>query len=100
MSYTNTPNQQIDLAKASDSHSGYSNNPLALFVGDLSFFCAEKDLRDLFSNYGTVQRIEIKRGKATGDSLMHGFVEMDSPASVERALNALHGTKFMGRNLR
>lgn len=71
-----------------------------LFVGDLSFFCEDDDLRKLFSGYGQVISVEIKRGKATGDSLMHGFVEMDSEESAENALNQLRNQKFLGRRMR
>lgn len=71
-----------------------------LFVGDLSFFCNEDDIRALFSAYGEVLNVEIKRGKATGDSLMHGFVEMESEFIAETAMNTLAHTKFMGRKLR
>jgi RNA recognition motif-containing protein len=78
----------------------YLNNPLALFVGDLSFFCIEENLYDLFSGCGRVVNVEIKRGKATGDSLMHGFVEMDSDQALDSAINTLNGQKFMGRKIR
>ena len=71
-----------------------------LFVGDLSFFCDESHLRDLFSSYGEVLNVEIKRGKATGDSLMHGFVELESEPIAELAMNELSNKKFMGRRLR
>jgi RNA recognition motif-containing protein len=78
----------------------FSNNMFILFAGDLSFFCVEQDLYHLFSRCGTVVSVEIKRGKATGDSLLHGFVEMDSPTAVESAIEKLNGNKFMGRRIR
>lgn len=71
----------------------------SLFVGDLSFFCGEEELQTLFGNYGKVTNVEIKRGKF-GDSLMHGFVEMDDVDSAKQALEALNDSKFMGRKLR
>ena len=74
--------------------------PTTLFVGDLSFFCNEEDIRKLFSTYGTVLHSEIKRGKATGDSLMHGFIEMDTETAAENAMRALSNEKFMGRRIR
>lgn len=71
-----------------------------LFVGNLSYFCAESHLYSLFSNYGGVESVEIKRGRDTGDCLMHGFVEMVTFEAAELAANDLKGKKFMGRRIR
>lgn len=71
----------------------------ALFVGDLSFFASEADLRRLFSPYGKLKRAEVKRGRF-GDSLMHGFVELDQLAGAQLAMRELDGVKFMGRRVR
>lgn len=70
-----------------------------LFVGDLSSFCTEKDLYAMYSPFGPIIAIEIKRGRH-GDSLLHGFVEYDSVVSSYRAMEALHGRKIMGRRMR
>ncbi len=70
-----------------------------LFVGDLSFFCSEGHLHNLFADFGPVLNVDIKRGRA-GDSLMHGFVEMDTVAAAEIAMNSLNNIKFMGRKMR
>jgi RNA recognition motif-containing protein len=78
----------------------FSSNPFIIFAGDLSFFCGEDQLRRLFSTCGRVIGVEIKRGKATGDSLLHGFVEMDNPTAVESAIQTLNGNKFMGRRIK
>lgn len=71
----------------------------ALFVGDLSFYCTETDLKQLFSVYGKTKRAEIKRGRF-GDSLMHGFVELDTVHGAQLAIQNLNTTKFLGRRLR
>lgn len=71
----------------------------SLFIGDLSYFCTEADVADVFGNFGRVTNVEIKRGKF-GDSLMHGFVELDTIDAAQRALTALNDAKFMGRRLR
>lgn len=71
----------------------------SLFVGDLSFFCKEHDLNMLFSTVGYVIGVDIKRGRS-GDSLMHGFVEMESEEIAEAALFRFNDFKFMGRKMR
>ena len=100
MSYPSAPPPaKFPLGK--ESSFGYPlSNSRIVYVGDLSFFCFEDQLFSLFSRHGRVIKVEVKRGKATGDSLLHGFVEMDSPASVEKVLANLQGIKFMGRKMR
>lgn len=71
-----------------------------LFIGDLSYFCREEHIHGLFSQFGGVDCLSIKRGKATGDCLMHGFIQMSTIEASEEALNALNGQVFMGRRMR
>jgi RNA recognition motif-containing protein len=71
----------------------------SVFVGDLSYFCTEIDLANLFRKYGKIVNIEIKRGRQ-GDSLMHGFVEYELDVSAQLAIHYLHGFKYMGRKMR
>lgn len=74
--------------------------PVRVFVGDLSYFCNEENLEILFGSYGTVRKVDIRRGEETHGSLMHGFVEMEVLSDAITAANALDGIKFMGRKMR
>ncbi len=65
-----------------------------LYVGNLSYSATNKDLEDLFSNYGEIRNIKIIEGKG------FGFVEMSSQSEAEKAKDALDGTEFMGRSIR
>lgn len=69
-----------------------------VFVGDLSYFCEEKDLLSIFSAFGPVSSVIVRRGKE-GNSLQYAFVIMNE-ADAHAACNALNGSKFMGRKLR
>ena len=62
---------------------------------------SKQRLRRLFAPYGKLKRAEIKRGRF-GDSLMHGFVELDhlSLSAATQAMRELDAAKFMGRRLR
>jgi RNA recognition motif-containing protein len=65
-----------------------------LYVGNLSYSATNKDLEDLFSDYGEIRNIKIIEGKG------FGFVEMSSQSEAEQAKEALDGTEFMGRSIR
>lgn len=70
-----------------------------LFLGDLSYFCTEEDLCALFSAYGRITTVRVRRG-ATGESLMHGFIALDTHEAAKQAIVDLDGAIFMGRNMR
>ncbi len=71
----------------------------SVFIGDLSYFCNEDHLIQLFSPYGRVTEVNIRRG-VTGDSLLYGFLAFDNEESATRAQAELNGREFMGRYLR
>ncbi|MBN2160675.1 MAG: RNA-binding protein [Spirochaetes bacterium] len=65
-----------------------------LFVGNLSYSVTQEQLKELFSQHGTVVDIRIIGDKG------FGFIEMSSQAEAENAKNALDGFNFDGRNMR
>ena len=68
-----------------------------LYVGNLSFSTTSDDLRDAFSQFGTVSRAQIVSDRETGRSRGFGFVEMEDGG--EAAIDAMNGTDFQGRTL-
>ncbi len=71
-----------------------------LFVGDLSYFCREQHIQQLFSNIGKVVSVRIRRSDRRGHSLMHGFIKMTTPEDAQRAVASYDGYLFMGRRMR
>lgn len=70
-----------------------------IFVGNLSFSTTEADLRGLFEQYGSVDRVSIMTDRDTGRSRGFAFVEMTNDADGEKAIAALNGADFGGRKL-
>ncbi len=75
-------------------------NPNELFVGDLSYFCQEQHLVELFTPYGVVVEARIKRSDKGGRTLMYGFVRMETLKSALEAAKGLNGYTLMGREIR
>ena len=71
-----------------------------VFVGDLSFFCQELHLLELFSNYGPVTDVRVKRSDRGNRTLMYGFVRMAELDHAAKAAAELHGKLYMGRKMR
>jgi hypothetical protein len=71
-----------------------------IFVGDLSFFCQEHDLYNLFAQFGNVQNVRVIRNGHRKRSLTFGFITMSSPQEARDMMNLFNGHLFMGRNLK
>ncbi len=70
-----------------------------IFVGNLDFGTTEESLRQLFAEYGTVDRVSIVTDRDTGRSRGFAFVEMPEASEADRAINALNGFSHNGRAL-
>jgi len=68
-----------------------------LYVGNLPFNTTADDLREAFSQFGTVSRAQVISDRETGRSRGFGFVEMEDGA--EAAIDGLNGKEFQGRTL-
>ena len=71
----------------------------SIYVGNLPWSATEDQLRKLFSEYGTVNSVNLVTDRETGRARGFGFVEMDDAGAVE-AIKALDGTSMEGRNLK
>jgi RNA recognition motif-containing protein len=70
-----------------------------LFVGNIAPGATENDIKDLFSEYGTVRKLEMPRDIFTGKCKGFAFVDMEGHEA--RAASAvLDGKFFMNNNLK
>jgi len=70
-----------------------------IYVGNLPFSASEADVRQLFSQHGTVESVSLPTDRETGRPRGFGFVEM-SQADAARAIQNLNGHDMNGRQLR
>ncbi|MBD2666330.1 RNA recognition motif domain-containing protein [Richelia sinica] len=70
---------------------------MSIYVGNLSYSVTEDDLSKVFSEYGSVTRVQLPTDRETGRARGFGFVEMESSAAEEAAIQALDGAEWMGR---
>ncbi len=70
-----------------------------IFVGNLSHALSEDELRDAFTEFGTVERATIIKDRETGQPRGFGFVEMASKEEGEAAIAGLNGRELNGRPL-
>jgi RNA recognition motif-containing protein len=92
------------------SNRNLSSHPLApsailgqenvLFIGNLSFFCEERHLFELFNQYGPVEKVVITHNVEHTKSLLFGFVTMSTVHAAHEILRLFDGHMFMGRNMK
>ncbi len=70
-----------------------------LYVGNLSFSTTEEELRELFSQAGTVQSAALIKDRDTGRSRGFAFVEMSTQAEAQAAISKFNGHRFGDREL-
>jgi RNA recognition motif-containing protein len=73
---------------------------MSIYVGNLSYQVTEEDINQVFSEYGTVKRVQLPTDRETGRVRGFGFVEMSSEAEESAAIEALDGAEWMGRDLK
>jgi RNA recognition motif-containing protein len=70
-----------------------------LYVGNLTYKVNESDLEALFTPFGAVQSAQIIVDRGTNRSKGFGFVEMDTEAQAQAAIQGLNAREHDGRNL-
>lgn len=70
-----------------------------LFVGNLDYTVTSDELRDLFSQAGTVADAVVITDKMSGRSRGFGFVEMSSDEEAKAAIEKLNGADLKGRKI-
>ena len=73
---------------------------MSIYVGNLSYEVTQDGLSEIFKEYGTVKRVQLPTDRETGKVRGFGFVEMESDAQEEKAIEALDGAEWMGRDLK
>ena len=71
----------------------------SIYVANLPWSATEDQIRNLFSQYGTVNSVNLITDRETGRARGFGFVEM-AAADAAGAIEALDGSSLEGRNLK
>jgi RNA recognition motif-containing protein len=70
-----------------------------LYVGGLPYATTEDELREAFSQAGSVDSASIIMDKMSGRSKGFGFVEMTTDEEAQKAIELWNGKDFGGRTL-
>jgi RNA recognition motif-containing protein len=68
-----------------------------LYVGNMAFSTTEDQLREAFSQHGTVTKVQVIMDRDTGRPRGFAFIEMSTGA--DEAIRAMNGAQLDGRTL-
>lgn len=90
------PSAAINRPPENDSSFGSRT----IFVGDLSYFCNDQHLRQIFEPFGPLEMVQVKTSKGGQPHLAYGFVRFSNPNSAVAAIKAMDGYILLGRAIR
>jgi len=70
---------------------------MVLYVGNIPYDTAERDLHRRFEAYGSVESVLVMHDKVSANGLGFAFVEMSDAGQAREAVAALDRTRFNGR---
>ncbi len=71
-----------------------------LYVGNMSYETTTEELKELFSEYGTITDVIIISDRISNRSKGFGFITFEDAESGLSAIDALNGFEFNGRTLK
>ncbi len=71
-----------------------------IYIGNISYQTTEDDVQTLFGEHGTVDSVHLISDRETGRSKGFGFIEMPNDEEAKKAIEAVDGSEFGGRQLK
>ena len=90
----------IFLPFETDNSTAKSKPSFALFLGDLSIFCTESDVQEVFAPFGEIVSVKLQRSKDDSRGLSYGFISFTTKSAAAAAMNNVNGFVLKGRPLR
>lgn len=71
-----------------------------MYIGNLAYNVTEQDLVEAFSQFGTIESVNVIKDRFSGQSKGFGFVDMPDNSEADKAIKALNGTQIKGRSIK
>lgn len=68
-----------------------------IYISNLSYDVNDRDLRELFEEYGEVSSAKVIMDRETGRSRGFGFVEMSDDTQGQKAIDELNQAEYDGK---
>ena len=71
-----------------------------IYIGNISYQTTEDEVSTLFGEHGAVDSVHLISDRETGRSKGFGFDEMPNDEEAKKAIEAVDGSEFGGRQLK
>ena len=71
-----------------------------IYIGNISYQTTEDEVSTLFGEHGAVDSVHLISDRETGRSKGFGVVEMPNDEEAKKAIEAVDGSEFGGRQLK
>jgi RNA recognition motif-containing protein len=71
-----------------------------VYVGNLAFSVADKDLREAFAAYGDLTEVTIIMDRFSGRSKGFGFITFADDEAAKKAVDEMNGKDIQGRAIK
>ena len=71
-----------------------------IYIGNISYQTTEDEIKTLFGEHGVVDDVHLIIDRDSGRSKGFGFIEMPDAESAKKAIEALDGSEFGGRQIK
>lgn len=83
--------RNVDALNSTPKKDLIFESPYKLYAGNLTWSMKPEELRNLFSQFGSVVSARVLQDRKSGNNRVYGFLSFSSPAELEAAM-ALNGT--------
>ena len=70
-----------------------------IYVGNLAADVTDEDLKDLFSEYGSITSVKVIKDMYTGSSKGFGFVELSNNEKAKTSITELNAKELKGKSI-
>ena len=71
-----------------------------IYIGNLPYTVTDEELKEMFSEFGQVDSVNIIKDKFSGQSKGFGFVEMPDNSEADSAIKGLNESQIKGRTVK
>lgn len=71
-----------------------------IYIGQLPYSVNEDELREIFSEYGEIESLNLIKDRFSGQSKGFGFIDMPNNSEADKAIKALNKSMLNGREIK
>jgi poly(U)-binding-splicing factor PUF60 len=88
------------VASGAAAATAAATNPARVYVGSMHYELGEREVRAIFSPFGTILKVDMSHEPSTGRTKGYCFLTFDSVDAAQRAIDGMNGQVIAGRAIK